>query len=1813
MIRIIDFKCKATLKAAVVASAFLLFAAVATFGQQQINLTAAPTTTTLPDGTTVPMWGYFCGTAVTGSTATCEALNPAAGAAWSPVVITVPTGATGGLQINLTNNLSFTPTGATTANTIPTSIVIVGQVGGGLGSSRTTTTSPDHNLAQGCPTWFIASGATPPGVPCPALQAGASGNPPTQGPRVQSMGTEVLPGATAATPLTWANLKPGTYLLESGTHPSIQVPMGLIGVLVVTTAPSGTTAGAAYPATATNAAVPYSAELPLEFSEIDPVQNKAVNAAVNTAGFSETKVWSGMVGQCGNPNSPVGVVNTCYPPAVNYTPFYFLINGVAFNKTNPTASLLPATAGTTTNATTGVTSPVTTGITGTVLLRVLNAGLRLHVPSTVGSLTQGFTGAGVPARVAGFSLIAEDGNVLPNVAPPGATTVPAAPRVQTDVLMVPSKVYDLLINAPTGGVSTVPITAGGTGYLSTTCTTPPCSGTLPVTFTGGNGSGAAATATVTLGVITAITINNTGSGYSIPPTASITDVTGSTGTGFTAGTVALSNAGTISIYDRELSLSANSSVRDAGMIAYIGVNGGGLPATVGGTTGIFAAAVARADTYDSLAAGQTFSVTDTSKGVIANDTNVYGVQLLTAPAHGTLSCNAQAQNAVSGICANGTFTYTPNPGSTATSDTFTYCANGTVTGTTCSSGITATVTLGASSLTGNPTAITQSYNAKSSTYIKMPSPGLLDGNSDPNNLPLSLVVTAAPAGVTWDATGGFSVLNPAPSTTAATTFAFSYTVQNSQGRTATGTATVTFPAPSNLQVKVLDAQAYKNCNLNSACISGLSPITDYRWIIEEDKTFWVDPNCTTNSSITTPGCPNVVGPAGQSTVPSFGVNFHTSNADYVAVGCTGPLSCEGGQTVLDTNSASPTYGTHIAAVCDLGNGACRLDSTGNGFTPVLPSSVTLDPAKRYYISVLPGDAANPFPSYLGTPGCSTTTGAQGGTNPCGHTMGGAPIPPACNILGGTNACTTSSTFAPVNVLVIPTPLPTGKLSVIVFEDDFPLNGEQDGGGGNGTVAPIEPGLGGFNIVLWDTFGGLGDVTGQDTYDDFNQPLSNSLQGTIDPATGLNACPISPESPTQVPVNTGAGPGAVPTGGVTGMIVTCPKYESDNQTLSPLAGQAIIDHLMPEKFSVQAYPGADRIARGEQWLQTNTLDGQHPHDSFIRIGEPSYFQEYGPAGYHVAIGFANPAIINARHQDVCNGFGTPGTVGPCSNTITGQVDVQRISRTPDQRLYPSGSRDGFAWTQCWVSLGDPDGEDFMFQFCDAEGNFKFTGVPGGQWRLSIGDQWNDQIIDGLSTPANVGCNSNAPNQPINASTCPGGQTLSLGNIGVQQWQSNLYTRTFIDDNKNGIWDSNEIGIPFLYTRIYYRDGHNANGLNTDFNGIANFNETYPLFNWYVVEADSTRYKRTGIHTVYDAGGPADGSTSCGNGTTARQCGTSTAYKSLSNTYESVPLPADLSVPGAVYCAKADCSAEAAGFAAGTQKPSSSTASTGRIDPPWVASEGWAGLTGLSNWMDFGFAPYASCPPACVVTGTGTSATTTTWGENGGIHGQVTYASTRPFDDADQMILQPWEPLVPGVTINLYQEGFAADGVTPTLTMVDTTVTSSWDAWAQGFYPGSTATPGTGQMSAEKPYMNCPGQGTSTGTNADTFFFTLFDQPYFLNYYASIHSGGATPVTSLPYNSQYKCYDAMHMGNQIQPAPYDGEFFFPSSLGINATTGKPLTTMGSTNGIASNMPGTNCTVCVANPDTTDAYRVGTPMLPPGKYVVQVIMPPGYEVYK
>ncbi len=1673
-----------TLKTAVLAISVLLLGASVSFAQVTVNLTAGPATATLPDGSAVPMWGYNCGST---AAAICRPLNPAATSAsmWSPVVITVPSGQS--LTINLTNNLAFTPTGSTTPNAIPTSLVIVGQVGGGLGDAtqRTTTPSPAHeNLGT---TW-------------PAANGGAVFVPPSQGARVQSFSTEVAAATTAAgtcpsancASLTWTAPRPGTYLLESGTHPSIQGPMGLYGIVVVTSAPgtaAGLTTGCAYGYTAANATngtpaacqVPYGADIPMLFSEIDPAQNNAVQAAVSSAGFSESAVHGpygsmpvgsinlltpghdytsaptvncvmgtsvtqcatavidttagsptfGQVTQvnlianppsytsaptiqfvgggctpsaanpCATANAALllqsntaaqcsGGATACYPPAVNYTPLYYLINGQAFDKTHASNSLFPA-------------SP-TSGVTGGVLVRLVNAGLRMHVPSIVGSTTNG---------AGGFSLIAEDGNPLPGV-----------PRVQSEVLMPAGKTYDVMIDTP-----------------------------------------------------------------------------------------ANSAAPALPIYDRELSLSSNSILRDGGMLAYISINGSTLP-----TTGAFAAAATTAaanpDSY-SIVPGQTLTVTDPAKGVLANDVNAYGAQL-----SGTVP---------SGLVfnSNGTFTYTGG------ATTFNYCINGSTT-------LCTTVTIGAASSDAGMVSCsvppTPTWTSNVATTISIAPPGVLAYCKDSAGYALKVTGATPGAGlssVTVDENGGFRAIS-----TGAGPASFTFTVQSRFGTTANGSATLSFLPASGLNVKVLDGA------------DKTTQITDYRWIIEEDRTFYINPNTTTNNG-------------GTAIVPTFGTNFHTSYMPLIAAGCTGPLSCEGGQTLL----GSPV-------VCDIGNGVCEPDSTGNGQTPLMPSQVHLDPTKRYYLTVFPGDAANPFNNgYGGSPVCSSTGGVSTPNGTCGHGMGGAPI-------------LFPATGTSVTVLTQPSPYPPAKLSVFVFEDDFPLNGEQDGGGGIDVLSPNEPGLGGFNIKLWDDAGGTGDATGQVSYDMFNMPLSNSLAGTLDPMTGLDACPLSAQATAS---SAPGGDGSQV--GITGEIVTCPKYEADGLTLSPLAGQAVVANLFPGRYGVVATPAADRIARGEEWLQTNTLDGQKAHDSFLRIGEPSFFQEYGPAGFHVSIGFANPSIINARRAFLCNGTDAnspqPGTPYTCNNTLTGRVTGEHLSRTPDERLYSSGSYDTFGFTQCYISFGDADGEDFAFTKCAADGTFTLTNLPEGDWRITVFDQWNDMLVDGLSTPVRLS----------------GGSTLNIGDIATSQWQANLYTSTFFDNNQSGVFTDysgtpctspgvpagcnpnygvSQPGLSLVATNIRFRDGSYSNFNNTDFSGNAGFNEVFPLFSWYVVETDTTRYKSTGVHVVYDAGGPTDGT--CTSSTAP--CGASQIGNFMANTAEQVSVPAPLRVPGAKYCANADCPVGDGGFTAPAGPPYFVPgASTGRIDPPfWFGTYGWQGFSGQNSFLEFGKKPFVA-------------------GETGTIHGEVIYASTRPFDDPSLLIHTSWTPDVPNVTINLYQEGTAPDG-SQSLTLVDTTKTTSWDDWAQGFYPGTN-----------KPYMSCPGQyGAPTSTQyGDLFFFSLYNQPMWLDTY----NNGGTPSHDPAnwFNAQFKCYDGMHNWNQLQPAPYDGMYSFPSITGLDPTTGEPT--------------GTNCTICVVNPDTSDHYRAptdgspagtpwtpahgGSPMLPPGKYVVEVVVPPGYELVK
>ncbi|MDX9786296.1 MAG: multicopper oxidase domain-containing protein [Desulfobacterales bacterium] len=238
------------------------------------NLRAAQTTIDMPDGASVIMWGYALVSYDIGD-----------GTVPGDNLITVPgpklmVPAGQGLTVNLTNELS-----------VPVSIIIPGQVGT---SPPLVTRTPDG--------------------------------------RIRSF-THETPAEGGSASYIWSNIKPGTYLYHSGTHPAVQVQMGLYGGVTKNVVEATADIPAqAYPD------MPYNEEVMIIYSEIDP----ALHAAVAD-------------GTYGTP---------AYPSTIDYEPMYFLVNGVAADAEAPIAAI---NAGT------------------TVLLRFLNAGLKDHAPEILGA------------------------------------------------------------------------------------------------------------------------------------------------------------------------------------------------------------------------------------------------------------------------------------------------------------------------------------------------------------------------------------------------------------------------------------------------------------------------------------------------------------------------------------------------------------------------------------------------------------------------------------------------------------------------------------------------------------------------------------------------------------------------------------------------------------------------------------------------------------------------------------------------------------------------------------------------------------------------------------------------------------------------------------------------------------------------------------------------------------------------------------------------------------------------------------------------------------------------------------------------------------------------------------------------------------------------------------------------------------------------------------------------------------------------------------------------------------------------------------
>ena len=220
--------------------------------------------------------------------------------------------------------------------------------------------------------------------------------------------------------------------------------------------------------------------------------------------------------------------------------------------------------------------------------------------------------------------------------------------------------------------------------------------------------------------------------------------------------------------------------------------------------------------------------------------------------------------------------------------------------------------------------------------------------------------------------------------------------------------------------------------------------------------------------------------------------------------------------------------------------------------------------------------------------------------------------------------------------------------------------------------------------------------------------------------------------------------------------------------------------------------------------------------------------------------------------------------------------ERLSRTPDERLYSSGWLGTFAFTQCYVSLGDPDGEDIAFTKCN-----EMERLPFRLFRTATG---GSLYSTSGTTRSWMACRLRS---------CP------VWRQGHQIWETSpdqpvaercLYPDVLLTTTSDGV----SPGPPRAGIRP---DHHQRSGSVTaacptstslpTCTGTANFNENFPLFNWYVVETDTTRYKNYRHSHGLRTGGPADGSAACGQagvGAVHRVIG-----KLMANTAEQVSLP------------------------------------------------------------------------------------------------------------------------------------------------------------------------------------------------------------------------------------------------------------------------------------------------------------------------------------
>lgn len=418
---------------------------------------------------------------------------------------------------------------------------------------------------------------------------------------------------------------------------------------------------------------------------------------------------------------------------------------------------------------------------------------------------------------------------------------------------------------------------------------------------------------------------------------------------------------------------------------------------------------------------------------------------------------------------------------------------------------------------------------------------------------------------------------------------------------------------------------------------------------------------------------------------------------------------------------------------------------------------------------------------------------------------------------------------------------------------------------------------------------------------------------------------------------------------------------------------------------------------------------------------------------------------------------------------------------------------FDYTTPWIGLNEIGGNGVYVAKANDDGTFVIPQIPPGLWQLVVWDENNDIIIHFATI------------------TVPdGGGVVNIGDVPVFPWFTGMRYYVFEDDDADGFRDPGEVGIPNITINHRFRDGTVYQTSTTDLDGYLPFDEIFPFFNFLVSEVDFARFKATGFTVVVDNGGD-------------------------------VLLPSDCSAFQDVFPG-GDCTF--GGFLFPQNQPDNGGLPF-RTEHDATGMEGSAyllqsfiGNIGQYNVIEWGKKAYEM-------------------GENGGITGVVYYDTTRAENDPAFNAPEPWQPGIPRVPINLYQDS-DADGV------ID-------DVNGDGHLTLADAD--------QHPFGNFPGP-EDTDHN-------LNDRQDFGDAIASVTTDswddnlptGCVGADFDSHGNPIDCFDSMWIFNQVRGGVFDGGYGFTSYV-----------------------PG--------GIDSGNSEVLG---IPGGTYIVEAVLPRGYELVK